>query len=82
MKLRPVVLLAAVVPLLALGACGKRGTLERPPPLWGHQDAQPQPTGRGRMDVPETRNVPAASQPVETGKSDPIGPTPTEPRDR
>jgi predicted small lipoprotein YifL len=36
MKLRPLVILFAAA--LALGACGKRGTLERPAPLFGHGD--------------------------------------------
>lgn len=81
MKLRPVLLMAAAV--LALGACGKRGSLDRPPPLWGHgEDAQPQRSNQTKPQVPETQNVPIPSQPVETGKSDPVGGSPVEPHAR
>ncbi len=31
----------------AVAACGKRGTLERPPPLWGDPAPQSQPAQGG-----------------------------------
>jgi predicted small lipoprotein YifL len=88
MKLRPWLLIATAA--LALGACGKRGTLERPPPLWGKahaeedgkakaDNAQVQRSGNEKPATPETQNIPIRSQPVETGKSDPVGASPVEP---
>jgi predicted small lipoprotein YifL len=89
MKLRPWLLVATAA--LALGACGKRGALERPPPLWGKaapaqedgkakaDNAQVQRSGNQKMPTPETQNLPIQSEPVETGKSDPVGSSPVEP---
>ena len=83
MKLHPVLLIGAMA--LALGACGKRGTLERPPPLWG-KDKAPAESGKDKADdaqvhrsggekpvTPETRDISTQALPVETGKSDPVG---------
>jgi predicted small lipoprotein YifL len=75
MSLRPILLAATAA--LALGACGKRGSLDRPPPLWSH--AQPVRSNQDKPQVPETQNVPIPAQPVETGKSDPVGASPVEP---
>jgi predicted small lipoprotein YifL len=77
MKLRPWLLIGAAA--LALGACGKRGTLERPPPLWG-KAANPEPvhTNQQKMQPPETRNVPIAADRVGDA-SDPVGGSPVEP---
>lgn len=94
MKLRPVLLIGAMA--LALGACGKRGTLERPPPMWGKdkaaaqsdkdkddkdaaKHAQVQRSGDRKPPTPESQNVSIQAQPVETGKSDPVGGSPVEP---
>lgn len=35
MSARLVLLAAAAIAAVSLGACGKRGTLERPDPMWG-----------------------------------------------
>ena len=80
MKLRPVLLIGAAA-LLALGACGKRGTLERPPPLWGKEkadNAQPQRSNQDKIKDPNTRNVPIASDPVGD-TNDPVGASPVQP---
>jgi predicted small lipoprotein YifL len=74
MKLRPWLLIGAAA--LTLGACGKRGALERPPPLWG--GPQPVRTNQGKMQPPETQNVPIASDRVGDS-SDPVGGSPVEP---
>ena len=75
MKLRPWLLIGAAA--LALGACGKRGALERPPPLWG-KNPQPQRTSEQKIPPPETQNVPIAADRVGD-TSDPVGAAPTEP---
>jgi predicted small lipoprotein YifL len=75
MNLRPWLLIG--VAALALGACGKRGTLERPPPLWG-KNAQPQRTNEQKIQPPETQNVPISADRVGD-TSDPIGASPVEP---
>jgi predicted small lipoprotein YifL len=91
MKLRPWLLIATAA--LALGACGKRGALERPPPLWGKdkaaaeaqegkdkaEGAQVERSGNQKPKTPETRNIPISTDRVETGKSDPVGASPVEP---
>ena len=77
MKLRPWLLIGAAA--LALGACGKRGTLERPPPLWGDgSNPQPQRSGQQKMTPPETQNVPISADRVGDA-SDPVGGSPVEP---
>jgi predicted small lipoprotein YifL len=97
MRLHPALLIAATA-ALALGACGKRGALERPPPLWGKEkaqdaqqqsttdtdaqkakDAQPVRSNQDRPVPPQTLNLPAASAPLETGQSDPVGSSPVAP---
>ena len=77
MKVRPWLLIGVAV--LALGACGKRGTLERPPPLWGKgSDPQPQRTSQQKIQPPETRNVPISADRVGDA-TDPVGASPVEP---
>ncbi len=39
--MRLYVCLAVFGLVLGLGACGKRGTLEQPPPLWGQPSTAP-----------------------------------------
>jgi predicted small lipoprotein YifL len=75
MNLRTCLLIGAAA--LALGACGKRGVLERPPPLWG-KNPQPQRTNQQKMQPPETQSVPIAADRVGDA-SDPVGASPVEP---
>jgi predicted small lipoprotein YifL len=80
MKLRPWLLIG--VAALALGACGKRGTLERPPPLWGKDKAahaQPVRSSEQKMQPPETRDVPIGADPLGAAP-DPVGDSPVSPR--
>ena len=72
MSLRPIVIVAACA--VALAGCGKRGTLERPPPLFGHaassaDDSDPQRKAPTKYD----RNLPPApeSQPTSP-RTDPL----------
>jgi len=37
------IVLLSLISALALGACGIRGDLKTPPPLWGDKDKQSQP---------------------------------------
>ncbi len=72
MNSRPLLLLALAA--LALNACGKRGGLERPGPLWGHKDGgEPVAVHRTAPDAPETQNTSARKDPVDTGHADPVG---------
>lgn len=88
MKPRTIILAAAAVAALSLSACGKRGTLERPDPMWGapEEDVQAAPEGEddnsnteptrpystGKPLDPAQQNVPIRDAPVG-GPSDPYG---------
>jgi predicted small lipoprotein YifL len=72
MSLRPLLLLATAA--LALSACGKRGDLDRPKPLWERANAdEPVAVSRDKPATPETVDSSIRKSPVETGKPDPIG---------
>lgn len=60
------VVLFACVSALALAACGNRGALERPPPLWG--EPQSTPAGEGGQDTQEDdERRPSQRRPVMRG---------------
>lgn len=45
--MRVAIILVALTAVFTLGACGKRGTLERPPPMWGKGEPEsPPPSGK------------------------------------
>ena len=64
---RPPVLIAALAAATGFGvsACGKRGTLERPPPLWGHPKDKDKTTGDAgdQRTTPERKGDPTALSP-------------------
>jgi hypothetical protein len=67
-------LLLLAVSALTVAACGKRGALDRPPPLFGHKDGgEPVAVRREPPAPPETQDNTIRKAPIDTGKSDPIG---------
>jgi predicted small lipoprotein YifL len=82
----------AVIASVALVGCGKRGTLERPPPLWGAKakadyEAQKKADAEGR-DAGDQRTGPERGNPItqppesqnRTIAADPLDGLPTDPR--
>jgi predicted small lipoprotein YifL len=85
MSSRPIVLIA-VLAAVAVSGCGKRGVLDRPPPLWGDRGADAgepvdnsEPTARGsspyssRPQAPESQNTSIRHVPIEGAPRDPRG---------
>ena len=78
------VLIAALVAATGLGvtACGKRGTLDRPAPLWGHpKDKTDGDTGDQRT-TPEKKGDPGALSPDANNRTiaqDPMDGVPSGP---
>lgn len=66
-------LLAIICAAVGLSACGKRGTLERPPPMFGHAHDQSSddserlpPTKYGQLPpAPESQNTSPRTDPLD-----------------
>ncbi|HWE47639.1 MAG TPA: hypothetical protein VG407_16585 [Caulobacteraceae bacterium] len=59
------VLIVALVAATGLGvsACGKRGTLDRPPPMWGHHKDKTGADAGAQRTTPERKGDPTALSP-------------------
>ena len=55
MSPRHIILAVAAVAALGLAGCGKRGTLERPDPMWGAPDEDVQAAPEGEDKKPARR---------------------------
>ncbi|HVY85655.1 MAG TPA: lipoprotein [Caulobacterales bacterium] len=53
---------AMLIALTLLSACGLRGPLERPPPLWGHPPAARDDDEQKRREREQQQQQPSASQ--------------------
>ena len=76
----------ALMAAVSVTGCGKRGTLERPPPLFGHhhtddgdqagrdsgdQRSGPEKRGPAVTQTPDSRNTTIAADPMDGAPNDP-----------